>query len=135
MDERQILHESIPQTELETLLDDAGELLGVHLDQFDNSIRHNVVKKVLQDDPAFRMRGVKNIPLAVKRRSDNPDYFTWSGCDTVLGEQVKKINLLTETRVTKLHVNRPTRKVDGAILRDLNTNEDVLVVAKVWCIY
>ena len=135
VDERQILHESIPQTELDTLLEDAGELLGVRLDQFDESIRHNVVKKIVQDDPTFQTRGVTGIPLAVKRRSDNPDYLTWAGCDTILGEQVKNVNLLTETRVTKLHFDPLTRKVDGAILRDLNTKEDILVVAKVWCIY
>ena len=135
MEERKILHTVIPQTEIETLLDSASDLLGVRSDQFDMSIRHNVVKEALKDDAGFQSRGVTNIPLAVKRRTDNPDYLTWSACDTILGEQVKKVKLLTETRVTRLHFDSWSKKIDGAILRDLNTDKDILVVAKVWCIY
>ena len=135
MDERVILHTVIPQTEVETLLDSASDLLGVRSDQFDMSIRHNVVKETLKDDPGFQTRGVTDIPLAVKRRTDNPDYLTWSACDTILGEQVKKVSLHTETRVTRLHFNPFTGKIDGAVLRDLNTDEDILVLAEVWCIY
>ena len=137
MDERQILHEIIPQNEFNALLESAGKILGVHSDQFNSSIRHNVVKTLLQDDPAFQSRGVTDIPLGVKRRTDNPDYFTWTGSDTVLGDQVKNENftLLTETRVTKLHFDTFTKKVDGAILRDLNTDKNIVVKAKVWCIY
>ena len=136
MDERQILHKIIPQTEFDALLESAGEILGVHSDQFDSSIRHNVVKTLLQDDPAFQSRGVTDIPLGVKRRTDNPDYFTWTGSDTVLGEQVKNSNfkLFTETRVTKLHFDPFTLKIDGAILRDLNTDTNIVVKAKVWSI-
>lgn len=129
-EERKELNQVIPQDELKKLLDGAGKLLGVHPDQFDNSIRHNVVKKVLQD--TFQTRGVTNIPLAVKRRSDNPDYVTWSGSNTVLGEQVKNINLHTETRVTKLRFNLAAGKIDCATVRDLNTDKDKVVIAKVW---
>ena len=130
-----ILHTVIPRNEVETLLNSASDLLGVRSDQFDMSIRHNVVKDNLKDDPGFKTRGVTSLPLAVKRRTDNPDYLTWSACDTILGEQVKKVNLHTETRVTRLHFDTLTGKIDGAILHDLNTDEDILVVAEVWCIY
>ena len=148
MDERKILHEVIPQNEIEKLFESASVLLGVRSDQFDDSIRHCVVKDILEKN--FKERGVKGIPLAVKRRSDNPDYLTWSACDTILGEHAEKVKLYTatansatrpqfelhtETRVTRLRFNLYTRKIDGAILRDLNTNEDILVIAKVWCIY
>ena len=148
MDERKILHEVIPQNEIETLLDSASDLLGVRSDQFDDSIRHNVIKNILQNDPNLAERGVTDIPLAVKRRSNNPDYLTWSACHTILGEHAKNVKLYTETRgpgphfelhtetrVTRLHYNPLTRKIDGAVLHDLNTNEDILVVAEVWCIY
>ena len=126
-----ILHTVIPRNEVETLLNSASDLLGVRSDQFDMSIRHNVVKDNLKDDPGFKTRGVTSLPLAVKRRTDNPDYLTWSACDTILGEQVKKVNLHTETRVTRLHFDTLTGKIDGAILHDLNTDEDILVVAEV----
>ena len=71
-----------------------------------------------------------NIPLAVKRQSDHPDYLT---CDTILGKQVEKVkdNLLTETRVTRLSYDSSTGEingaVNGAVLRDLKTNKDILV--------
>ena len=67
-----------------------------------------------------------NIPLAVKRQSDHPDYLT---CDTILGKQVEKVkdNLLTETRVTRLSYDSSTGEINGAVLCDLKTNKDILV--------
>ncbi|KIJ91505.1 GMC oxidoreductase [Laccaria amethystina LaAM-08-1] len=131
-EERKELNKVIAQDELKKLLDGAGKLLGVHPDQFDNSIRHKHIKKLLQG--AFPKRGVTNIPLAVKRRTDNPDYVTWSGSNTVLGEQVKKIKLHTETRVTELLFDVDARKIGGAIVLDLNNHKKIFVRAKVFVI-
>jgi len=75
----------------------------------------------------------KNLPLAVKRRVDNPDYVTWTGTNTILGEWNDKFQLLTETRVTQViwgRSNQSEEPVEYALLRDLNTNDDRLIIAK-----
>jgi pyranose oxidase len=132
-EERKELNKVIPQSELKELLARSGKLLNVHSDQYDHSIRHTVVKERVEH--FLPNRGVNNIPLAVKRRSDNPNFVTWSGSDTVLGEQVVKIKLHTETRVTKLIFDKiHPRRVIAAILRSLNTNDDILVIAKVFVV-
>lgn len=98
----------IPNEELDDLLQRSKILLNVRTDQFDESIRHDVVKKTLTD--AFSSdatRNVANLPLAAERRSDNTAYVHWSGADTVLGEELSsgthpRFELLTETKVTQL---------------------------------
>ncbi|KAH0829016.1 hypothetical protein J3R83DRAFT_2470 [Lanmaoa asiatica] len=79
----------IPSDELDALLDEARVLLNVHEHEYDHSIRQTVVKEALQahlPDP----NRVRNLPLAVKRRDDNPHYVTWTGPNTVLGDTVNK---------------------------------------------
>lgn len=108
-------------------------MLNVHSDQYDDSIRQIVVKETLQQT-LDASRGVTTLPLGVERRTDNPIYVTWTGADTVLGDVPKspRFVLVTETRVTKLIVSEtnPTQVV-AALLRNLNTSNDELVVAKV----
>jgi pyranose oxidase len=66
----------------------AGEgLLNTHRHEFDASMRHIMVRDALQAE--FRELpepyGVQNLPLAVERRKDNPEFVHWTGTDTVLG--------------------------------------------------
>ena len=105
--------------------------LNVKHDQYDMSIRHNIVKNTLASS-VFGNR-VHNLPLAVERRKDNPDYVTWSGPDTILGGAKKKFHpeLLAEHRVTKVVENVASKEISGVLLRDLNEDEDKLVLAKV----
>jgi len=120
----------IAKSELDGLLKRASKFLNVHDDQYDCSIRHTVVKKWLTDNlPASR--NVHNLRLAVERRLDNPDYVTWSGTDTVLGDILKdsRFELWQETRVTSLHQEYQQKRIGGALVRRLATNEDVLVIA------
>ena len=122
----------IPSEEFENLLHQSGELLNVHEHEFDISIRHREIKKVVEN--AFPNRGVKNIPLAVKRREDNPQYVTWSGSNTVLGPVIDndRLTIRDETRVTRIYTGYDEPSSAGfAILRDLRSNKDVLVFAKV----
>ncbi|QRW21546.1 GMC oxidoreductase [Rhizoctonia solani] len=92
----------LPKEEFLKYINEAGTLLNVNLDQYDLSVRHNLVKKVLQN--AYGEDAVKNLPLAVKRRK-NRGYVTWSGSDTVLGETYskngsdKRFTLLAEHRI------------------------------------
>ncbi|PBK97966.1 hypothetical protein ARMGADRAFT_1076421 [Armillaria gallica] len=107
----------INQRELDTLLQRGKALLDVNGDQFDESIRHSVVKSTLAD--ALKgTREVRSIPLAARRRSENKKFVTWSGSNT--------------TRVTRLARDpaNPSRIV-AAVCRNLKTDHDILVVAKV----
>lgn len=71
-------------------LQKARELLKVRTDQYDKSVRHRAVKKVLSD--GLGSQNITNIPLAVERTTvEKPyarDYLTWSGADTILGPWV-----------------------------------------------
>jgi hypothetical protein len=125
-----------PIENLEDLLQEAKGLLNVHTDQYDHSIRHTVVKEALLK--AYPDRGITNLPLAVERRTDNPDYVTWTGTHRLLKKALEaptRFKLLTETRFTRLILN-PDRPDDirGALIRDLRNNCDKLVFAKV-CLF
>ena len=92
-----------PIENLDELLDEAKTLLNVHSDQYDGSIRHTVVKETLQK--ALPSRGITNLPLAVERRVDNPDYVTWTGTHRILKKALDhsdRFTLLTETRFTRV---------------------------------
>jgi pyranose oxidase len=133
VDERVELHKVIPKTTMDVLLEKAGTLLNVHSHEYDNSIRHNLVKKALAEALSpYPGRTFHSIPLAVQRRTDNPEFVTWTGCDTILGEWQDQFTLLTEHRVTKVgsDLPAPPEMVNYALLRNLNTNEDRLIRAK-----
>ncbi|KAE9390595.1 hypothetical protein BT96DRAFT_1024457 [Gymnopus androsaceus JB14] len=68
----------------ESLLKTAQGYLNVHSDEFDISLRHNVVKDTLTS--ALGKDRVINIPLAVQRSKTN--VLTWSGADTILGKDI-----------------------------------------------
>lgn len=65
----------INQRELDTLLQRGKALLDVNGDQFDESIRHCVVKSTLADT-LKGTREVRSIPLAARRRSENKKFVT-----------------------------------------------------------
>jgi len=129
-DVEETVNNPIPEAELTPLLDRGRKLLNVNSDQYDGSIRHEVVKSTLVT-ALGQPRGVKSLPLAVERRKANPAYVTWSGTDTVLGEAVRnsRFRLWPEARVTKVCPSVPG-EVGGVLVRDLAKNADVLVLAK-----
>lgn len=49
---------------------------------FEKSIRHKIVLGVMKD--TFSKFQPQNLPLACERRTDNDEFVTWSGADTVL---------------------------------------------------
>ena len=120
----------IPRTEFEELLGQAVDILNINENEFDISIRHREIKRVLKD--AFPDRDIKNIPLAVKRREDNPKLVTWTGSNTVLGDVIDndRLTIQDEMRVTAL-VGGTNDTIGAALVRDLKTNDDVIVFAKV----
>jgi len=121
-----------PRTELDALIDRASVLINMHANEFDESIRHRVVRKTL-NDAYGPSRPFTNLPLAVKR-NENKKFVTWSGADTVFGDSIKspRFTLKAETRVTRLLVDGGN--VVGALLKDLQTRKEILVKAKSYVI-
>jgi pyranose oxidase len=113
----------IAPAELDSLLTCARKILDVTTDQYNDSIRHNTVLDALK---AGTTRNIQPLPLAVRRRTDNPIYITWSGSNTVLGDAVYsgRFTLSPETRVTKVYrdTKDPT-KILGVLIRDLKTDK------------
>ncbi|KAG5651605.1 hypothetical protein H0H81_008097, partial [Sphagnurus paluster] len=126
----------INKVEFDKLLQNAYEILNVHPNEYNDSIRHTVVKeKLLETLPASRR--VQNLPLAVERRTDNPYYVTWTGSDTVLGDAVHNPNfqLRDETRVTRLvYDNLNPDIIKGALVKDLRKELNYVVRAKVYVV-
>ncbi|KAF8867769.1 hypothetical protein CPB85DRAFT_105397 [Mucidula mucida] len=124
----ELVNNPIPKAELVPLFERGKKLLNVHPDQYDGSIRHEVVKSTLKT--ALGKRDVENLPLAVERRKDNPAYVTWSGPNTVLGDAVKndRFHLWSEARVTKVIEREGMAK--AVLVRDLATDMDVIVLVK-----
>jgi pyranose oxidase len=73
--------------EWDRLYTGAEKLLNTHHHEFDGSIRHNVVRDALRAEftELVEPYQVQNLPLAVERRTDQPDFVRWSGADTVFG--------------------------------------------------
>lgn len=124
----------IEKSKFDGLLREGQKLMNVNTTSYDHSIRHNLVKEALTE--VYGKERIGNLPLAVKRNAHNPEYVTWTGVDTILGESIKthkdRFTMATEVRVTKLlcdPVPGP-RKVVGALCRDLVNHKDYVVRAK-----
>ncbi|MEN7546309.1 pyranose oxidase [Rapidithrix thailandica] len=137
----------LSDAEWNTLYPQAEALLNVHNDQFDNSIRHTVVKEALQEefteikDP-YRPQ---SLPLAVQRRTDNSEFVTWSGADTVLGELANNPNyyqdksggvleIVEQHQLKKVIKNGSATSIDYAVVQNLLEWKEVHVKAKVYII-
>jgi pyranose oxidase len=122
---------------------DAGEkLLNTHKHEFDNSIRHLVVRDALQaeftelKDPY----AVQNLPLAVERRKDNPEFVRWSGSDTVLGplaeghQEEEPFILKDQHRCLKLVQTKDGSGIDHAVVQNLKEWETYNVRATTYIV-
>lgn len=103
------------------------ELLNTHKHEFDGSIRHMIVRDALQNEYSElpEAYGVQNLPLAVERRKDNPDFVHWSGTDTVLGpladglQDAEPFILKQQHRCFKLVPTADGSTVDHAVIQNL----------------
>ncbi len=132
--DEEIEQNPIPKAERDVLFSRAQSLLNIHNDQYEFSMRHTTVKDTLLSLlPAER--NVQSLPLAVERRTENPEYVTWTGANTVLGDISKygdRFKLLSETRFTKLIIDaNDNTNILGAELRDLRNDADVLALGRV----
>ncbi|KZV78659.1 pyranose oxidase [Exidia glandulosa HHB12029] len=98
-------------TEWKKLYAAARRLIGTSEHEFDRSIRHNTVLDALKNDPRFKDRGVKPLPLACHRINNGP-YVRWHSAENIYGKDffVKDpapgkgvFRLLCNTRCTKLY--------------------------------
>jgi len=135
--EEEIVHNPIPKSERDVLFPRAQTLLNVHNDQYEFSMRHTTVKDTLLSLlPAER--NVQSLPLAVERRAENPEYVTWTGVNTVLGDISSyggRFKLLSETRFTRLVLDPNDKTIIlGAELRDLKNDADLLALGRAYII-
>ncbi|CAE6413304.1 unnamed protein product [Rhizoctonia solani] len=131
----------IERSRMRKLLQQGKELLNVHTDQFDTSVRHQLVKKALTD--AYQPKGiaVTNLPLAAERSKVNNTLIEWSGMNTILGEYINakdtngrnRFKLLTECLVVKFEADGTAPEtIKSALVRDLRTGQERSIEAKVF---
>ncbi|WP_156755609.1 GMC oxidoreductase [Actinokineospora pegani] len=81
------LSDAIAATEWDQLYDDAEALLGTGTDLTAHAVSHQVVLDALTAEyPELpEGHGVRHLPMAARRRTDNPRLVRWTGADTILG--------------------------------------------------
>ena len=124
--------------EWEDLYNEARKLFHTTSTAYDDSIRHQLVKNVLLD--ATQDREFISMPLATRRSHRNKDYLQWTAPATILGDLANPdydgglFELKAQHQCTKLHRNPFTGQVEGALLKNLLTEENILVKAKKYVI-
>ncbi|KAG8730336.1 Pyranose 2-oxidase [Ceratobasidium sp. 423] len=137
----ELVQSPVERGTMRKLLQKSKELLNVHTDQFDTSVRHQLVKKALTD--AYQPRGiaVTSLPLAAERSKVNDTLIEWSGMNTVLGEYIdakdangrNRFKLLTECLVVQFETDPSApKKIKSALVRDLRTGKERHIEAKVF---
>jgi pyranose oxidase len=113
--------------EWDRLYTEAERLLNTHKHEFDDSIRHMVVRDALQEEFSQLPEpyGVQNLPLGVERRKDNPRLVHWTGTDTVLGQlaegtqEEEPFILKEQNRCTRLVLSRDGSQIEYAEIEAL----------------
>ncbi|KAF9639304.1 hypothetical protein BFW01_g11110 [Lasiodiplodia theobromae] len=121
--------------EWKKLYAEAKTLVKTNNTSFDNSIRQQLVLKVLQGAYKGEDRKFQPLPLACERRkTGNTDYVEWSSSATIFGDITSSENdlftLLSSHQCEKLVVDEVTGKIKGALVKDLLADEHIFVQAK-----
>jgi pyranose oxidase len=131
----------IPHDEWERLYAEGEDILNTHRHEYDHSMRHNIVKDTLSaefhDLPAPYQ--VQNLPLAVERRKDNPEFVTWTGTDTVLGDladgaEADRFCLRPEHLCKRLVRSADGTQIDYAEIQDLRNWRTLHVQANTYIV-
>ncbi|CCO29701.1 hypothetical protein BN14_03719 [Rhizoctonia solani AG-1 IB] len=88
------------KNELPEWLGRAKDLLKVRDDQYNNEIRHILVKLWLEKSREFEGR-VRNLPLAVERSKEQQEVVTFAGPNTILGDWAGPGNFCTNSDCEK----------------------------------
>ncbi|MBA3610870.1 MAG: pyranose oxidase [Rubrobacter sp.] len=116
-----------PDEEWDRLYIEGEKLLNTHAHEFDDSIRHVTVRDALQAEYSELPEGfgAQNLPLAVERRKDNPQFVHWTGTDTVLGpladgdQDSEPFILKPEHRCTRLVQSSDGSRIEYAEIQNL----------------
>ncbi|THH03893.1 hypothetical protein EW145_g5921 [Phellinidium pouzarii] len=110
----------------------AEKLIGTTTTAFDESIRHTLILRTLQDAFSQQNRTFESLPLAC-HRMPNADYVNWHATDTILEhiymdpEKRKRFTLLTNHRCTSVEVvdkNASNKTIGAASLKNFLANRD-----------
>lgn len=133
--------------EWDKLYKEAEHLFNTNSTTFDKSVRHSLVKKILEDN--FKApkgdREVLSMPLACKL-GENKKHIEWSCTATILGDELSNPDHKNKPAYSDLLTVLPQRQLDalliehdcvkrtdaitGAVIIDLQTGEEFVVDAK-----
>jgi pyranose oxidase len=127
----------ISDAEWDALYPEAEAMLEVTQECFAHSIRHQVVRELLEGeytelaDP-YR---VQALPLAARRREDDPRFVHWTGTDTVLGplahdDHDGRFDLRPEHICRRLALSADGERIEFAEVEDLQTTCTLRVEAE-----
>lgn len=126
-------------TEWSNLYSKAEELFRTNSTSFDDSIRQQLVKHVLQDAYKNTSREIISMPLACKRGEKNKNYVEWTCPATILGDLSKPgysgdFEIRPNTQCVKLQLDDGTGQVAWALVKDLLQDETYYIMAKKYVI-
>jgi pyranose oxidase len=130
------------EAEWNRLYDEAEKLLNTHKHEFDDSIRHVMVRDALQEEFSELPDGygVQNLPLAVERRKDNPRFVHWTGTDTVLGpladgnQDEEPFILKPQHRCTRLVPSSDGSRIEYAEVQNLMEWKTIHIKANMYVV-
>ncbi|KAB8202115.1 hypothetical protein BDV34DRAFT_215768 [Aspergillus parasiticus] len=122
------------EKEWDRLYDEAEKLIGTRTDVLNDSIRQELVLRILNDE--YGKRPAKPLPLAAKKKNDKTTFITWSSSSTIFDamQRKEKFTLWPEHHCEKFVVEETDNgpQVTKAEIRNLATDELIEVEAKVF---
>ncbi|KAI0543332.1 hypothetical protein F4679DRAFT_577706 [Xylaria curta] len=133
--------------EWESLYSKCEALFDTNKVNFESSVRHRLVKHVLnnkfqkdfergyKNSRQTKARTVETMPFAAKQLPGNESCIEWSCTATILGDLANpkpgdnRFMLMSQTQCDVLQINPETGKVEGAIIVDLLHNKKYVVRA------
>ncbi|MGC9381738.1 pyranose oxidase [Streptomyces sp. MH13] len=126
--------------EWDSLYREGEQLLHTRTDAYAGSVRQRLVRGALAKEYGELQEPyqVQNLPLAVERREDNPEFVHWSGADTVLGPLADgghdRFELHPEHLCTRLVRSADGSRVEYAEIRDLRRWRTLRVEAETFVV-
>ncbi|MFF0220444.1 GMC oxidoreductase [Streptomyces vinaceus] len=129
-------YRGVPDADWERYYGEGEAILGVSRHEFDSSVRQRLIIDALREEFPELPEGyeVQGLPLAVKRRTDNPRMVRWAGTDTVFGALAdggeERFTLLPSHLCTRLVRDATGSRIAYAEVRDLDRTCEIHVEAE-----